>query len=110
MVLYPEKLTYGWTSFRGAGQAGDLDVAKKVEPPLVRIVPTLERIWEGHKLDGWGNFDKTKVCARVFEIAKTDEKYPTEKSLSRFEALLTELYAKTDLSKNEQTGKKPARK
>jgi hypothetical protein len=22
VVLYPEKLTFGWTSFRGAGQAG----------------------------------------------------------------------------------------
>jgi hypothetical protein len=59
-------------------------------------VPTLEKLWESHKADGWGSFDKAKVCAKVFEIAKSDDKYPSEKSLARFEKLLEMLYTRTE--------------
>ncbi|HUK29527.1 MAG TPA: hypothetical protein VLV89_00335, partial [Candidatus Acidoferrum sp.] len=61
-----------------------------------RLVPILEKLWEVHKVDGWGSFDKTKVCAKVFEISKSDVKYPSEKSLGRFEKLLDTLYTTTD--------------
>jgi hypothetical protein len=74
----------------------DIDKWKNTDASLKRLVPTIEKLWESHKTDGWGAFDKTKVCAKVFEIAKSDEKYPSEKSLSRFETLLGTLYAKTE--------------
>jgi hypothetical protein len=64
--------------------AEDLDNCRKSLDGFLRIVPTLEQIWEEHKDQGWGSFDKTKVCAKVFEIAEQDEKYPTEKTLQRF--------------------------
>lgn len=74
----------------------DVDRQRRADKSLKRLVPTLEKLWESHKVDGWGTFDKTKVCAKVFEIAKSDDKYPSEKSLSRFEKLLETLYAKTE--------------
>jgi hypothetical protein len=84
----------------------DLDNLRKDDPSLKRLVPTLERLWEAHKTDGWGSFDKTKVCAKVFEISKADDKYPSEKSLSRFEKLFAALYAQTE----KLTARKPAKK
>jgi hypothetical protein len=75
---------------------GDLDALRQTDKSLKRLVPTLEKLWESHKADGWGTFDKTKVCAKVFEIAKSDDKYPSEQSLARFEKLLETLYASTD--------------
>jgi len=74
----------------------DADALRQADESLKRLVPTLEKLWVSHKADGWGTFDKTKVCARVFEIAKADDKYPSEKSLARFERLLETLYAKTE--------------
>jgi len=74
----------------------DADALRQADEFLKRLVPTLEKLWVSHKADGWGTFDKTKVCARVFEIAKADDKYPSEKSLARFERLLETLYAKTE--------------
>jgi len=74
----------------------DLDGLQQADESLKRLVPTLEKLWVSHKADGWGTFDKTKVCAKVFEIAKADEKYPSEKSLARFEKLLETLYVKTE--------------
>jgi len=74
----------------------DLDSLRQTDKSLKRLVPTLEKLWESHKADGWGAFDKTKVCAKVFEIAKADDKYPSEKSLARFEKLLEALYAETE--------------
>ena len=75
---------------------GDVEALWQMDRTLRRLVPTLERLWESHKADGWGAFDKTKVCAKVFEIAKSDDKYPSEKSLARFEKLLETLYTKTE--------------
>lgn len=72
----------------------DVDLTVQSSASLKRLVPTLEKVWESHKADGWGSFDKTKVCVKVFEIAKADEKYPCEKSLARFEKLLDALYTK----------------
>ena len=74
----------------------DLDALRQADRSLKRLVPTLEKLWESRKADGWGTFDKTKVCAKIFEIANSDDKYPSERSLARFEKLLEALYAKTD--------------
>ncbi len=90
--------------------AEEIEIARKIEPQLTRIVPILERIWESRKNEGWGSFDKAKVCARVFEIAKNDDKYPTEKSLNRFDALLGSVYSKTDQLKTAGAPKKAAKK
>jgi energy-coupling factor transporter ATP-binding protein EcfA2 len=74
----------------------DVELVRRGDGSLKRIVPALEKLWESHEGDGWGRFDKAKVCAKIFQIANQDEKYPSEKSLGRFEKLLEDLYAKTD--------------
>jgi hypothetical protein len=83
-------------------KAADVEALRKGDKSLKRLVPTLEKLWETHKTDGWGSFDKTKVCAKVFEIAKSDDQYPSEKSLGRFEKLLDSLYASTDKTAQKQ--------
>jgi len=65
----------------------DIEAKREAVPSLVRIVPTLESIWEDHKEQKWGTFDKRKVCQRICDKAYDDPKFITAKTQERFEVL-----------------------
>lgn len=74
----------------------DMTAVRKKNPSLIRTVPTLEAVWEEHRDEGWGKFDKKKVCSKICEIASKDKKFPTEKTLQQFETLLEQIYQRAE--------------
>ena len=59
----------------------DLQEFRQSNPSITRIVPILEKIWESHKSDGWGKFDKVAVCENicldVLQSGKIEESFAT---------------------------------
>jgi hypothetical protein len=59
----------------------DLLTFRQNNPSITRIVPILEKIWESHKADGWGKFDKVavceKICLDVLQSGKIEESFAT---------------------------------
>lgn len=64
----------------------ELTAARKRYPGITRIVPTLEKIWEEHEDEGWGEFNKTAVCRKVCDRSIADPAYLVDSTIQRFES------------------------
>jgi hypothetical protein len=64
---------------------------KHAIPALIRVVQIFESIWEDHKPQKWGKFDKKRVCDKLCELMYSDNKVIGEKTLQRFETLLKDI-------------------
>lgn len=68
-----------------------IEAKKKGDSSLVRIVRILESIWDDHREENWGSFDKKKVCDKLCDIMYEAAKPVSEKTLDRFERLFKDI-------------------
>src|SRR6058998_1744352 len=60
-------------------EKNDLQEVRQKNVTVTRIVPVLKKIWESHKAEGWGSFDKVavceKICAEILRSGKVEEQF-----------------------------------